>query len=378
VIVASVVGARPQFVKASAFSAAVSAHNAAFGREAVRDLLIHSGQHYDADMSGVFFGQLGLPEPAYHLGAGGIAGHGAMTGLMLERLEKVLEEVRPDVVLVYGDTNTTLAAALAASKLNLPVAHVEAGLRSGDRSMPEEINRVVTDHLSSLLFCPTPLAVENLALEGLVAGRGAVSGVYETGDVMYDAALAHAHRGRHAPESLGLAPGEPFALCTVHRQANVESPERLGGIFQALGEIAREMPVVFPLHPRTARLAGEYGLAAAPGVRLAGPVGYFESLGLLRACSLVLTDSGGLQKEAYFFAKPCVTLREETEWRETVASGCNVLAGTDPERIARSARGLLSSRLDFSARHYGDGTAARRILGILLDNHGGREAGRGR
>ncbi|MFZ5427680.1 MAG: non-hydrolyzing UDP-N-acetylglucosamine 2-epimerase [Thermodesulfobacteriota bacterium] len=374
-IVASVVGARPQFVKASAFSAAVSAHNEACGREAVRDLLIHSGQHFDANMSGVFFGQLGLPEPAYHLGVGGVAGHGAMTGRMLESLEKVLEEVRPDVVLVYGDTNTTLAGVLAASKLNLPVAHVEAGLRSGDRSMPEEVNRVVTDHLSSLLFCPTSLAVENLVSEGLVAGRGAVSGVYETGDVMYDAALAHAHRGANAPESLGLAPGESFALCTVHRQANVESPERLGGIFQALREIAQEMPVVFPVHPRTARLAGEYGLRAASGVRLVGPVGYFESLGLVRACSLVLTDSGGLQKEAYFFAKPCVTLREETEWRETVTCGCNVLAGTNPERIARSARGLLSARLDFSARHYGDGTAARRILGVLLDTHGARKAG---
>lgn len=377
-IIASVVGARPQFVKASAFSVAVAALNGSAGREVARDLLIHSGQHFDTGMSDVFFRQLGLPEPSYHLGVGGVAGHGAMTGLILERVEKVLQEIRPDVVLVYGDTNTTLAGALAASKLGLPVAHVESGLRSGDRSMPEEINRVVTDHLSAQLFCPTAMAMENLSREGLAPGRGAVAGVHHVGDVMLDVALAHAHKGEEALERLGLGELGRFALCTVHRQGNVESPERLGNIFKALSEISWQMPVVFPTHPRTARLAGEYGLCAPPGVLRMGPVGYFEMLGLLRASALVLTDSGGLQKEAYFFAKPCVTLREETEWVETVDSGCNMLGGADPARIIHAARSLLDTAPDFSSRPYGDGTASRQVLDILVETYGGRRAGRAR
>ena len=361
--IATIVGARPQFVKASAVSRAVRA------RPGMEEFLVHTGQHHDENMSGVFFRELGIPEPDRWLGIGGL-GHGAMTGRMLEAIESVLIEVRPDWVLIYGDTNSTLAGALAASKLGIPVAHVEAGLRSWNREMPEEINRVVADHLSSLLLCPTGTAVENLAAEGVrhdpERGRPLV---HLVGDVMLDVARHVAARnGSEAPEGLAVLPDPtaPFALATLHRAETVDRPERLASTLDGLGRVAKLLPVLLPLHPRTRRrLAALPGVAAPQGVHFVDPVGYPEMLKLLGACSLVLTDSGGLQKEAYFFARPCVTLRAETEWVELVAAGANTLAGWKAEAIEEAARRMLGVEVRPEAGLYGDGRAAEKIVDLL-------------
>ncbi len=372
--VVTVVGARPQFVKAAPVSDALA-------RRGVHEILVHTGQHFDANMSQIFFEEMGVPRPAHNLGLGG-GTHGVMTGRMVEALEAICLAEQPDMVLVYGDTNSTLAGSLAAVKQHIPVAHVEAGLRSFNRRMPEEINRVLTDHSSHMLFCPTQTAVDNLAAEGVVdrgPGDPAVRPfdrpvrVLLTGDVMYDAVLRFSGqvgeegRGESLRRALGLS-GD-YALCTVHRAENTDDPVRLEAIFDALAELARELPVVVPLHPRTrGKLAGRDLGAKAPGLRLIEPVGFLDMMALLSGCSLVLTDSGGLQKEACFLEKPCVTMRDETEWVETVQQGWNVLAGADRARILDAARriageGVAASRARLTG--YGKGDAAEVIAAEL-------------
>lgn len=345
--IVTILGARPQFVKAATVSRVIA------GRPDITEVIVHTGQHYDPNMSDIFFSQLEIPAPHHNLGIGGGL-HGAMTGRQLEAVETVLLAERPDWVLVYGDTNSTLAGALAAAKLHIPVAHVEAGLRSFNRRMPEEINRILTDHAADLLFAPTRTAVSNLAAEGL-GGRK----VRQVGDVMYDAALFY--RGKAAAPSFvaaqGLRPGA-FVLATVHRAENTDDPQRLGEIMR--GFAASPHPIVLPLHPRTRARLDSFGVTPPAQVLVVEPVGYLEMLWLLSQSALVLTDSGGVQKEAYFFGKPCVTLRGETEWVELVEAGWNILVGTDPERIA--AQLSAEHRPPAHTELYGAGDAAERIV----------------
>jgi UDP-GlcNAc3NAcA epimerase len=333
----SVVGARPQFIKAAAVSRAIAAH------PALVEVMVHTGQHFDPEMSDVFFEELGIPAPAHHLDIHG-GGHGEMTGRMLEALERVLAEVRPAAVIVYGDTNSTLAGALAAAKLHVPVAHVEAGLRSFNRRMPEEINRVLADHVSTLLFCPTETAVANLAREGITEG------VFNVGDVMYDATLfaAASARSRSAIlDRLGLRP-KTYAVATLHRAENTDDPAALARAVAYLEAEAARRPVVLPLHPRTRAALARHALSLS-AVSIVAPLGYLDMHRLLQDAELVLTDSGGLQKEAYFHRVPCVTLRDETEWVETVEHGWNRLWRNESYR-ARSEIG-----------DYGEGRAAQQI-----------------
>lgn len=380
----TVVGARPQFVKAAALSRAVAAHNAS-GAASVREVLVHTGQHYDGNMSDVFFDEMGIPRPDHFLGVNGLT-HGAMTGQMLEKIEAVLKDERPDVVLVYGDTNSTLAGALAAAKLHLPVAHVEAGLRSFNRAMPEEINRVLTDHAADVLFCPTAGAVEQMRREGVARFADIVDRAAElpaarptadaplavrSGDVMYDVALhygAQAEDGGALLARLGLAVGE-YALATVHRAENTDDPARLAEVFAGLFRVAAVRPVVLPLHPRTrGRLEGA-GLLDEVRAKLmvVDPLGYLDMVRLEKDAGLILTDSGGIQKEAFFHRVPCVTLRTETEWTELVDLGVNTLAPGGADAVeAAAARMAGLGGAAFDARPYGGGSAAASILHALV------------
>ncbi|RMH61545.1 MAG: UDP-N-acetylglucosamine 2-epimerase (non-hydrolyzing) [Bacteroidetes bacterium] len=321
--ICTVVGARPQFVKAAVVSDALK-------ETGVTEVLVHTGQHYDAALSAVFFDELGLPTPAVNLGVGS-AGHAEQTGAMMVRLDAFLQEEAPfDALLVYGDTNSTLAGALVAAKRSLPLVHVEAGLRSFDRRMPEEVNRIVTDRLADLLLAPTPTAVANLRAEGLTEG------VHRVGDVMLDATQRFAERAaERAPlDTLtGHAPGT-YVLATVHRAENTDDPERLRQIFDGLGRL--DEPVLLPLHPRTRRALG--GRPLPPNVELRPPAGYLAMLTLIRHARRVVTDSGGVQKEAYWLGVPCVTLRAETEWVETLHGGWNRLVGADPGALVAAVR----------------------------------------
>jgi UDP-GlcNAc3NAcA epimerase len=326
----TIVGARPQFVKAAMVSRAIINHNRS-NHAHMEELILHTGQHYDDNMNAVFFEKLAIPRPAWHLDCGG-GSHAEMTARMLIEIEKVLQANRPDYVLVYGDTNSTLAGALAAAKLHIPVVHVEAGLRSFNRMMPEEINRVLTDHIAEYLFCPTFAAVDNLMKEGITTG------VVHSGDVMYDAALTF---GRIAEQtsvmlaSLQLV-SKQFYLCTVHRAENTDNRERLSQILQALNEIARpDCPVILPLHPRTKKAITDRQIQSNEALRLIEPVDYLDMVMLEKHAKTILTDSGGIQKEAYFHRTPCITLRDETEWVETITSGWNQLAGCRSENILR-------------------------------------------
>ena len=350
--IATVIGARPQFVKAAAVSRLLAA------RDGDCELLIHTGQHYDPEMSAIFFSDLGIPEPACNLGIGS-GGHGDQTGRMMISLEPVLLRERPDLLLVYGDTNSTLAGALTAAKLQIPVAHVEAGLRSFNRRMPEEINRELTDRLSRWLFCPTPAAVNNLANEGIRHG------VIHTGDVMFDVHLLFAELAEKRSTVLadqGLRAGE-FFLATLHRAENTDAPGRLRGIFAALGDLG--LPVFLPLHPRTRKAVEQLGIEVAPPVRLAKPVSYLDMMLLQKKARAVLTDSGGMQKEAWFCRTPCVTLRDETEWTETVEAGWNRLAGADREAILAAVDSFERQAPAGTVDAYGDGTSAHTIVDIL-------------
>jgi len=354
--IVSIVGARPQFVKAAVVSRAIQASGFA------SEHMVHTGQHFDANMSEVFFGELGIPEPAVNLGVGG-GTHGQNTGRMLEAIEKVLLEESPDWVLVYGDTDSTLAGALAAAKLHLPVAHVEAGLRSFNRRMPEELNRVLTDHLASLLLVPTETAVANLRAEGIDGPS-----VRMIGDVMYDAALIYGSEAESRRELLTQLRVErgAFVLATIHRPSNTDDSDCLAGILEAFA--GAQLPIVWPVHPRTRRRIESFGLAIPANVRAIDPVGYLDMVLLEKSAAVIATDSGGVQKEAFFHRVPCLTLREETEWVELVELGVNRLVGEDWELLA----GLLAdSPPRFAPRDdrqpYGRGDAAQRIVAALRE-----------
>jgi UDP-N-acetylglucosamine 2-epimerase len=362
-----IVGARPQFIKLAPIYKAIELHNREDSQSAIEEVLVHTGQHYDYEMSQIFFDELGLKAPDYHLGVGS-GTHGQQTGEMLKKIEEVLLEEKPDLVMVYGDTNSTLAGALATAKLHIPLAHVEAGLRSFNKKMPEEINRVLTDHVSDLLFCPTQTAVENLRREGIEKG------VHLVGDVMYDAVLLYlnlAEKKSEIMERLGLEP-KSYAVVTVHRAENTDQPERLRAIFEGLERVAEEgLSVILPLHPRTRKQLNALGMHPKE-VRVLDPVSYLDMLVLEKNARVILTDSGGVQKEAFFFRVPCVTLREETEWVETVETGWNTLVGCDPWRMVQAA---LETRLGGeSVWPYGDGRAAERIVLCLFFTLGEEDA----
>lgn len=346
----SVVGARPQFIKAAPLSKKI--------RKYFKEILVHTGQHYDYGMSPLFFEELDLPEPDYNLGVGS-GGHGEQTGKMLIGLERVLSKEKPELVLVYGDTNSTLAGALAAAKSCIPLAHVEAGLRSFNKKMPEEINRVLTDQVSDLLFCPTAAAVQNLKKEGITEG------VFNTGDVMYDALLANrdvADRKSQILKTLNLRP-KTYLFATTHRAENTDKKENLMSILEAFGESGET--IVFPTHPRTKKAIGDWRLAISKwlNIKLIDPVGYLDSLMLQKNAKKVLTDSGGVQKEAYMLNVPCITLRRETEWIETVKDGWNKLVGADKEQIIRAIKYFLPKRPQHN--YFGSGDASDKIIKIL-------------
>lgn len=354
--IVTVVGARPQFIKAAAL-------NRAMARRAEGEIdhfLLHTGQHYDDNMSKVFFRELELPDAGMNLGIAGGA-HGAMTGAMLAGIESVLMDREPDWLLIYGDTDSTLAAALAAAKLHIPVTHVEAGLRSFNRRMPEEINRVLSDHVSKLLMCPTVTAVENLRAEGIE------SGVHMVGDVMYDAALYYQPlAAKQSPlAELGLEPGGYF-LATCHRAENTDDKQRLEGILEGLALASKQYPVVFPIHPRTSKRLKEHGLEVDKGIRLIPPVGYLGMVELERNARALLTDSGGVQKEAYFYGVPCITLRTETEWVETVDAGWNTIVDCDRDRIMAAVDRVDEVRCLARPELYGGGDASDKIVELLL------------
>ncbi|RZS85973.1 non-hydrolyzing UDP-N-acetylglucosamine 2-epimerase [Pigmentiphaga kullae] len=347
----TVVGARPQFIKAAVVSREIA------DRPGITEIIVHTGQHYDAEMSEIFFEQMHIPKPHYNLAIGG-GKHGEMTGRQLEKIEGVLLKEAPDWVLVYGDTNSTLAGALASAKLNIPVAHVEAGLRSFNRKMPEEINRILTDHASTLLFAPTDTAVQNLENEGRPP-----QSIRRVGDVMLDATLFYAPKAVEPPwfRQMTLTP-QKYVLCTIHRAENTDDIGRLVSILEGLAR--SPLPIILPLHPRTKQVLAKANLNLPSTVRLVPPVGYLEMAWLEKNCASIVTDSGGVQKEAYFHNKLCITIRDETEWTELVTAGVNILVGTAPDRIEAALKSPSPEIYPFGL--YGDGHAASKIVEALL------------
>ena len=356
--VLTVVGARPQFVKAAIVSSALQ-------RAGLAESLIHTGQHYDDNMSDVFFRELGLPGASENLNLGGLS-HGAMTGRMIEAIESIVQETHPAVVLVYGDTNSTAAAAIAAVKLHVPVAHVEAGMRSFNRRMPEEINRVITDHVATYHFVTSEAPKRHLSAEGIV------DGVHVVGDVMRDACARFLPTARERNTVSGHAFMDgAFALVTLHRPENTDDPSKLAALIEGLSLVSREIPLVIPLHPRTKRRPSGSHLTLPESVHVIEPVGYLDMLALVDRSTLVITDSGGLQKEAFYLGRPCVTARDETEWTETVELGWNRLVGADPAAMRSASLGFLAAAPSQSREGvYGDGHAADRIAEILVDEIG--------
>ncbi len=344
----TILGARPQFIKAAAVSNTFKKH--------FEEILVHTGQHYDANMSDVFFEELSIPKPKYHLNVGS-GSHGAMTGKMLEEIEKVILTENPDFVMVYGDTNSTIAGALAASKLLIPVIHVEAGLRSFNKAMPEEQNRILTDHISDLLLVPTETAIKNLTKEGISKG------VFNVGDVMFDGILHFTSIAKEKSailSQLSLNENE-FLLCTIHRAENTNDLNRLKAICSALSNV--EDKIVLPLHPRTQKYITDYGISLGENVKIIDPVGYLDMVRLESACKKIVTDSGGVQKEAFFLAKPCITMRDETEWVETVENGWNIIVGADENKIVEAIKNFnpTSERKSY----FGDGDAAQKMVEII-------------
>jgi UDP-N-acetylglucosamine 2-epimerase (non-hydrolysing) len=355
--VLSVVGARPQFIKAALLSAE-------FARRGIEEILVHTGQHYDPGMSDVFFEQLGIPQPRHHLGVGS-GGHGAQTGEMLKRLEPIVEAEMPDWLLVYGDTNSTLAGALAGAKLHVPVAHVEAGLRSFNKAMPEEINRIVADHIGDLLLVPNAQAAQQLAKEGIA------SGVRVVGDLMVDLAKDIASRLPPEPailERFQVRAGG-YCVATIHRASNTDDERTFERLIQGLRGV--DLPIIFPVHPRTRAIAQAYGAGEGDNIIPCDPLPYMEMIGLLSRAVTLFTDSGGLQKEAFVLKVPCVTLREETEWIETLEDGWNVLAGSDTRKIVEASKRLTPAR---QGTPYGDGHAAKLIVDALEERKTARAA----
>ena len=351
----TVIGARPQFIKAAVLSRYIRS-NPSTG---ISEILLHTGQHYDQNMSNVFFDEMDIQEPDINLHVGS-GNHGKATGLMIEKIEDVILDTKPDVLLVYGDTNSTLAGALAASKLHIPVAHVEAGLRSYMMAMPEEQNRRLTDHLSTWLFCPTQTAMNNLALEGIKNSNTLPSpdskSVSLTGDIMYDASMYYRQKNNITIYE------NNFILLTIHRAENTDDPARLSSIVNAINNL-QDFSFIFPVHPRTRKILEQQNLVLAPHVRMIEPVGYLEMIAYESACLAVLTDSGGVQKEAFFFKKPCITMRDSTEWVELVETGWNTLTGADTEKITKAVSNLHIP--DEYPTLYGDGNCAQKICEIL-------------
>lgn len=342
----TIIGARPQFVKASAVSRALKSHLN------LEEKILHTGQHFDSSMSNVFFSELEIPKPAYQLEVHSLP-HGAMTGRMLEQIESVLQKEQPQLVLVYGDTNSTLAGALAASKLHIPLAHVEAGLRSFNMKMPEEVNRILTDRISTFLFCPTQNAIDNLKEEGFPFKDQEISNV---GDVMVDTVRFFGNMAEEEPVI-------PYAVLTLHRQENTDNPDRLKSIVNAVNELSKEFKIKFPIHPRTRKALQNEGLRLS--VEFIDPLGYRDMVSLVSGSKLVLTDSGGLQKEAYFLSKPCITLRDETEWIELVEEGANKVVGAETDRIVTTAKVDFGRKLYVNPSLYGDGKASERIVASI-------------
>ncbi|MBU2869207.1 UDP-N-acetylglucosamine 2-epimerase (non-hydrolyzing) [Colwellia sp. E2M01] len=352
--VVTILGARPQFIKAGSVSREITLHND------VREVIVHTGQHYDANMSDVFFEEMKIPKPDYFLGIGG-SSHGAMTGQMIEKIEEVLLKEKPDWVLVYGDTNSTLAGALAASKLHIKVAHIEAGLRSFNMKMPEEINRILTDRISSILFCPTQTAIDNLENEGVDKWQTQVK---LSGDVMQDGALFYKELAEK-PSDLELS-GE-FVLSTIHRAENTDDEVRLTAIIEAINEVAQTCPVVLPIHPRTKAKLENLTVKLSVNVKVITPVGYLNMVWLIDNCKLIMTDSGGLQKEAFFFEKPCITLRDETEWVELIEHNFNILVGANKQAIITAYNEHRFAN-DYNVDLYGNGMASESIVKALVNN----------
>jgi len=352
--IVTILGARPQFIKAGTVSREIAKHSE------IEEVIIHTGQHYDTNMSDVFFEEMKIPKPNYFLGIGGKS-HGAMTGQMIEKIEEVVLQEAPDWVMVYGDTNSTLAGAIVASKLDIKLAHIEAGLRSFNMKMPEEVNRILTDRVSNVLFCPTDTAIENLKNEGF---DHLDIKLVKSGDVMQDGAIFY--------KNLAVKPNfyfsNDFILCTIHRAENTDNKERLSAIFEALNEIAKEKQVILPIHPRTKKILNVLNIDIKM-LTIIDPVGYLEMVWLINHCSLVMTDSGGLQKEAYFFQKPCITLRDETEWVELVDNGFNILVGANRKKIMETYHNYKSLfTLHDSLNLYGNGNASIQIVEELLSD----------
>jgi len=361
--VLTVVGARPEFIQLAPVTAAI--------RRSHTEILVHTGQHFDDNMSGVFFAELGLPQPEHFLGIGG-GSHAAQTGPMLMALETKMLQERPDWVLVFGDTNSTLAGALAAAKLQIPIAHIEAGLRSYDRAMPEEINRVITDHLSQLLLPPTQVAVDNLKREGITKGVELVGDVRV--DVMQHLLVRAQTHGQTLLSQFGLECGDCFALATIHRASNTDDEGRLRAILKALGSL--DMPVVLPVHPRLGKMAGQFGVSFPSNVYRLPPLGILDMVSLIDACQIVVTDSGGLQKEAYLLNRPAATLRDTTEWIETVDAGWNRLC--EPENLARAVSEALSGSTPKHPSLYGEIGVGERIVRQLESHLAGQPIHQGR
>jgi UDP-GlcNAc3NAcA epimerase len=342
----TILGARPQFIKAGSVSREIALHSD------IEEVIVHTGQHYDTNMSDIFFEEMQIPKPTYFLGIGGIS-HGAMTGQMMEKIEEVALKENPDWIMVYGDTNSTLAGALVASKLDIKLAHIEAGLRSFNMKMPEEINRILTDRVSNLLFCPTDIAINNLTNEGFDRMN---CKVVKTGDVMLDGAIFY--------KKLAIKPSfkieENFVLCTIHRAENTDSIANLKGIFDALNEISKEAQIILPLHPRTKKVIESHKIDTS-NLTIVDPLGYLEMVWLIDNCNIILTDSGGLQKEAYFFSKQCITLRDETEWVELVNIGANVLVGANKMKIISEFKNRKNF-LNHIEHLYGSGHASSKII----------------
>ncbi|NQV19046.1 MAG: UDP-N-acetylglucosamine 2-epimerase (non-hydrolyzing) [Armatimonadetes bacterium] len=352
-IILSILGARSQFIKAAAVSREIAKHNE------ITEIIVHTGQHFDKNMSEIFFQQMQIPKPDYNLEINSLS-HVAMTGKMLEKIEKVLIKEKPDWVLVFGDTNSTIAGALAAKKLHIKVAHVEAGLRSYNRNMPEEINRVLTDRISDVLFCPTEIAVQNLIAEGF---DNSECEIVKSGDVMLDAALFYSELSQKP----NFEVPDKFILSTIHRAENTDNLYRLSSILKAFEKISTEIPIILPLHPRTRKIINNLKFEIEnSNLRIVVPVGYLEMIWLLQNCSLVMTDSGGMQKEAFFFKKPCVTLRDETEWVELVDNFYNIVAGADSNIIYSSYLEMKNKSLLFDEKFYGTGNASKIIIRELL------------
>lgn len=352
--IATVVGARPQFIKAAVVSNVINK------TKDIEEIIIHTGQHYDEKMSQVFFDELKIPRPAYNLCIAG-GNHGASTGQMMEKIEAVLMNEKPDAVLVYGDTNSTLAGALAAKKLHIKVIHIEAGLRSFEMKMPEEINRILTDRISDILYCPTDSAINNLKNEGF-DNFGCT--VVKSGDVMQDVAIFYEKLSEESSDILAKLNIETYVLCTIHRAENTDNIDNLSSIIKALNLINKKIKVVTPIHPRTKKLIAEHNITC--DFDLIDPVGYLDMVQLIKHSSLVITDSGGLQKEAFFFKKHCVTIREQTEWVELVENGFNIIAGTRTENIVAAFEQMIVKKSNFDIDLYGGGKAAEVIVSSIL------------